>query len=512
MSAWSEGYVHDIDYTHGYYEELNPYQMTIPFLIEGLALPKVGYACELGFGQGLSVNVHAAAGVARWYATDFNPAQAHNAQHLAEKAGTADESLFVSDQGFAEFCARDDLPMFDFIALHGIWTWVSDENRRIIVDFLARKLKIGGVLYVSYNVLPGWSVPAPIRHLLTQYDTVMATSASNRADNAKKAVAFGSEVINLSHALLASAPTLKERIEGLKTHSPNYLAHEYLNRDWQPMYFADMNQWLSDAKLSFACSAHYLDDFAAVLYNDEQKRFMDDIENPTFAQSIKDYLVNKQFRRDYWVKGARKLSRLEQLNEWRKLSVMWVSDVSKFEPSIANVRKVDILTEMYTPVVDYLGDGKPHAVADIIDALADSLDSHKLLIVLALLHAKNDIVLYQTNVTDETRARCQALNAHILEQGVYNQEINHLASPVTGGGVAYGYIERLFLLAHQQGVPEDDWAQAVWTMLKSINNNLVKEGQALIGDEANLSELTHLKDEFLAHRFPLAKKLQIISA
>lgn len=38
--------------------------------------PEVGSACELGFGQGMSANLHAAASVVQWSGTDFNPAQA----------------------------------------------------------------------------------------------------------------------------------------------------------------------------------------------------------------------------------------------------------------------------------------------------------------------------------------------------------------------------------------------------------------------------------------------------
>ena len=116
MSAWSDGYVSDINYTYGYYTELNPNRVVLPFLMAGLAAPKVAAACELGFGQGVSLNAHAAAGNAAWWGTDFNPAQAGFAQELAEQAGS---SAHIVDQAFGEFCSRTDLPDFDFIGLHG---------------------------------------------------------------------------------------------------------------------------------------------------------------------------------------------------------------------------------------------------------------------------------------------------------------------------------------------------------------------------------------------------------
>jgi SAM-dependent methyltransferase len=153
MSDWTSGYVADIGYTFGYYAELNPLRVRLAFLNQGLVFPEVGTACELGFGQGLSANLHAAASLTQWHGTDFNPSQAGFAQELSAASG-ASAQLF--DEAFAEFAQRPELPAFDYIGLHGIWSWISDENRQIIVDFVRRKLKVGGVLYISYNTLPGW--------------------------------------------------------------------------------------------------------------------------------------------------------------------------------------------------------------------------------------------------------------------------------------------------------------------------------------------------------------------
>ena len=141
MANWSEGYVSDIDYTYGYYAELNPHNVKIPFLMAGIEAPKFTTACELGFGQGMSINAHAAASNIAWYGTDFNPSQASFAQELSDVSGS---NAQIFDQSFSEFCGREDLPDFDFIGLHGIWSWVSNENREIITDFIRRKLKVGG--------------------------------------------------------------------------------------------------------------------------------------------------------------------------------------------------------------------------------------------------------------------------------------------------------------------------------------------------------------------------------
>ncbi|NDC10280.1 MAG: methyltransferase, partial [Oxalobacteraceae bacterium] len=122
MTDWTAGYVADIGYTYGYYQELNPARAKLALLNAGLKAPSTQAACELGFGQGLSINLHAAASDVQWFGTDFNPAQAGFAQELAVGAGL-NAKLF--DQAFADFAHRADLPEFDFIGLHGIWSWIS---------------------------------------------------------------------------------------------------------------------------------------------------------------------------------------------------------------------------------------------------------------------------------------------------------------------------------------------------------------------------------------------------
>lgn len=511
MSAWSEGYVNDINYTHGYYEELNPHRITIPFLMAGVAIPSMINACELGFGQGISVNMHAAASKTQWFATDFNPSQAHFAQHLAEKAGTLQEKILISDQGFSEFCQREDLPDFDFIGLHGIWSWISDENRHIIVDFLHRKLKVGGVLYISYNTLPGWSAPSPIRHLLVEHNQKMASAARNRAENAKDAVQFSEDVFNLSQGLIQGTPYLKERIAGLKNMSPNYLAHEYLNKDWHPMYFAQVETWLESAKLSYVCSTNYLDDFAPCLYDEEQKAFLDKIDNPSFEQTIKDYFVNKQFRRDYWVKGKRTLTTKERVDIWKKQRVMLLIRREDFNTQIVNYRTTQVLTELFDPVLDLLADGKIHAVEHLYQQLNEILTDEQLFSILAVLYAKNDLILCQAQqeVVNAYPA-CQMMNRYLLEYAQSSQDITHLVSPLSGGGIVFSYIERLFLFAHIQGIEPDYWQAVVWQILKDQRQLLIKDEKVLSTDEENLAEITRQKNEFLNYRFGLAKRLMVI--
>src|SRR2546423_1166691 len=106
---WSEGYVTEVEYSTNYYRELCPSLLRLACLAAGIAPPRdrdIAYL-ELGFGLGLTINIHAAAGSGTFFGTDFNPNHAVRAQALAAASG-ADARLF--DDSFAEIAARDDLP------------------------------------------------------------------------------------------------------------------------------------------------------------------------------------------------------------------------------------------------------------------------------------------------------------------------------------------------------------------------------------------------------------------
>ena len=293
MSDWTSGYVADIGYTYGYYTELNPLRVRLAFLNAGLVPPEVGAACELGFGQGLSANLHAAASVTQWYGTDFNPSQAAFAQELAGVSGSG-ARLF--DEAFSDFANRPDLPEFDYIGLHGIWSWISDENRAVIVDFIRRKLKVGGVLYISYNTLPGWAAFAPMRHLMTEHAEVIGAEGRGIINRINDAIDFAEKLLATNPLFSRANPLVGDRIKKLKEQNRHYLAHEYFNRDWHPMHFSTMAEWLAPSKVQYACSANYLDHIDAINISNEQAEFLKEIPDSMFRQSVRDFVVNQQFR------------------------------------------------------------------------------------------------------------------------------------------------------------------------------------------------------------------------
>jgi SAM-dependent methyltransferase len=509
MSDWTSGYVADIGYTFGYYSELNPLRSTLAFLGAGIVPPSKGTNhCELGFGQGVSINIHAAATGANWYGTDFNPSQAAFAQSLAEVSGANAQMM---DQAFAEFCSRDDLPDFDSIGLHGIWSWVSDENRRVIVDFLRRKLKVGGVLYVSYNTLPGWAAFAPMRHLMTEHARVMGSDGVGTVKRVDGAIDFAEKLLATDPLFSKANPTVNDRLKRVAGQDRHYLAHEYFNRDWQPMHFASMAEMLSLAKLEFACSANYTDQVDTINLSAAQSTLLRDIPDVNFRQTVRDFMVNQQFRKDYWIRGSRRLSALEQNERLMAHRVMLTTYREDVPLKIVGVLGEATLQEsIYTPILDALSDYRPKTLGEISKGLKDFKLSQLLQAVLILAGSGHLVSVQDDTEINGAKKHTDKLNSHIMQRARMSGELLYLASPVSGGGIQVGRFVQLFLLSISQGKKKpEEWAQFVWQTLVTQGQKIVKDGKTLESEQENLGELTEQAKTFSVKDLPILKALQI---
>lgn len=512
MANWSAGYAAEVDYTYGYFKELNPLNAKLALLDAGIALPANATACELGFGQGLSVNIHAAASDTQWFGTDFSPSQAGFAQQMAQ---TCDNQAWLFDQSFAEFAARTDLPEFDYIGLHGTWTWVSDENRRILVDFISRKLKVGGVLYISYNTQAGWANMMPIRHLLNEHANTMAAQGASPVERIQAAFAFTEQLLETNPAYLQANPQVRKNFDLIKTQNPNYLAHEYFSADWKPMPFAEMHSWLSTAKLDYVCSANTLDQVNALNLTESQEDLINAQTNATFRETLRDLSINQQFRKDYWVKGARRLDQFEQMEQLMALRFVLGMPRAEVELSAKGMLgEVKLKAETYQPILDFFADYQIKPLQQLMVAMQPKgIGFDKIMQAMLILTGNGTLHLANDDATiEKARVKTAKLNRFILNKARASDEISHLASPVTGGGIVTQGYEMLFLLALQFGhQTAETIAPFVWGLLKQRGVRLHRQGQWLETDADNIAELQNQVRFFLGEPLKVYRALGIVS-
>jgi hypothetical protein len=308
-------------------------------------------------------------------------------------------------------------------------------------------------------------------------------------------------------------PLIADRISKIKGQNRHYLAHEYFNRDWHPMHFGTMGQWLESAKLTYACSAHYLDSVEAVNLTPEQQAFLKDIHDPMFKQTVRDFMVNQQFRKDYWVKGARRLTPLEQaqgLRDQRLIMTAHRPDVSlKVTGALG---EANLAEKVYAPVLNLMADHKIRSLAQIEQAVKDVGITFSQLIQTVLVLCSNGTFSPVQSDTDDTKAKkhTDKLNTHLMLKARSSNDITFLASPVTGGGVGVGRFQQMFVLSLQEGKKKpEEWAAFVAQTLESQGQKIVKEGKPLETAEAQLAELTTQAHEFAVKQLPILKALQI---
>jgi SAM-dependent methyltransferase len=443
----------------------------------------------------------------QWHGTDFNPSQAGFAQELAAASGS-DAKLY--DEAFAEFSQRADLPEFDYIGLHGIWSWISEENRHVIVDFVRRKLKVGGVLYISYNTQPGWAAFAPMRHLMTEHAEVLGSEGGGIVSRIDGAMDFAEKLLATNPLFSLANPHVGERLKKMKEHSRHYLAHEYFNRDWHPMHFATMAEWLEPAKVQFACSANPLDLIDVVNLTPDQQTFLAEIPDPMFRQTTRDFMVNQQFRKDYWVKGARKMSALEQAEALRQIRVILTTPRADIPLKVTGALGEASLSEgIYNPILELLADYKSRTLGEVDALLKDKVNFAQLTQAVTLLSGAGHLTTVQDDSAKSSKT-AKAINTHLMLKARGSNELTYLASPVTGGGVAVNRFHQLFLLSQQQGKKQpEDWAKDTWAILAVQNQRLLKDGVTLASAEDNLAELTLQAKEFADKQLPLLQALQI---
>jgi len=472
MSEWGAGYVDEIAYTYGYCDELNPLRLKLVLLDAGLALPTVHTACELGFGHGVSVNIHAAGSAVQWYGNDFNLSQANFARQLADRAQSQAQ---LSVERFTEFCGRDDLPDFDYIGMHGIWSWISAENRAVIVDFIRRKLKLGGVLYLSYNSLPGWTAMQPVRELMHRHfqgdevrladttDTASASASQSMEARIAAAVAFAQTVLATQPGYAQDYPGLGERLDTLAGESAAYLAHEYFNRDWQPMAFAQVAAMLTDADLAYAGSAHYRDHVDALNLSAAQMTLLAGIPDIVLRETTRDFCVNQAFRRDYWLKAPQLLTESAQHAALRAqrviLALPRASVVLKVSGALG---EANLPPALYGPILDALTSYRPETLLHIETCVRDQGISLAHIVKAVMLLIGAGILL---NAQDDAAIRAAQpvtarLNAAICEQARVDAAVQFLVSPVSGSGIRVPRVPQLFLLARLHHLPQPtQWAE-----------------------------------------------------
>ncbi len=299
-TATPEEYVTDVAYLRNFVEDLGPSRLRLVAALNGFAPPPAGDFdyCELGCGNGdTTMTLAAAFPGARFLGVDVNPEHVAFASGLSARAGLTNVRFLERD---FEALAAEALPAFDYMGAHGVLSWVSAAKRKALVDLCAAKLKPGGLLYVSYNALPGWASIEPLRRLML--DSAAGVPGTS-LDRARHGLALAKVLDDAGAGYFTDNPTARSMLETMRKAGLPYVVHEYLHAHWSPMYFADVAREMAGADLYFVGQLPLHLNYRDLSLPPAMVQLFKGVDNRVALESLKDFALNEFFRRDVYVKG-----------------------------------------------------------------------------------------------------------------------------------------------------------------------------------------------------------------
>jgi SAM-dependent methyltransferase len=226
-----------------------------------------------------------------------------NAEHIAQaRRLAADAAVANVDFRVADFATSNAVAeRFDYILAHGVYSWVGARTQAEIRGFIDRHLKPGGLVYVSYNALPGWLAELPFQRLLRAFAQPLPGNSVERISGALAAV---------RDLAAAGLPVLKEStMFGEISKHPGryplaYLAHEYLGAAWQPLWVTEVRQAMASIGLSPVGSATLRDNYDSLVLGRRARDAIDAIGVGDVREIARDCFIKQSFRRDIFIRDG----------------------------------------------------------------------------------------------------------------------------------------------------------------------------------------------------------------
>jgi len=313
--AWASYGPTDVPYLRTFFRRLAPAWLDHVALLRGFAPParKRGLTwCELGCGQGVTpVFLAATHPDGRFFGIDAMAAHIHHARQLAREAGIQNAVFHEADFAAARGL---DLPKLDYIVAHGVYSWIDSDSQEALRRIIDERLARGGLVYVSYNALPGWAQDLALRQVLFEFGRSLKGDGVTRVTAAARTVA----------ALVgAQAPALRgSRAKALAEFDRHYLAHEYLGSSWRPLYVTELRAAMAKIGLVPVGSAQLVQNYDSFVLGQAARKALEGIDDDDLRELARDVLLDNGFRSDVFTRGARRLDETERICRLNESSFM----------------------------------------------------------------------------------------------------------------------------------------------------------------------------------------------
>lgn len=300
MNTRKQGVITDDIETNGYHEPLSPVAINYLAAINSFRPRDLGDFdyCELGCGQGVSLLTHAATlPGGRFVGIDANPDNVARATALATASGL--DNLRVAAATIADARADADLPAFDFITLHGLYTAVPEATRQDIQAFIRDRLKPGGMALVRYDALPGCAERLPLRDAMRRFALPLS---SNPVEQAELALSYVRLMLNMQAPIFQGSPALADYAERLCSRRVADVAREFFVDDRHPLAVDRVAAEMKAAGLVFAGSMPLWHNHPEADVPANLAAFFAGLSDRLSREAHKDFIYNTAFRTDLYIR------------------------------------------------------------------------------------------------------------------------------------------------------------------------------------------------------------------
>lgn len=411
---------------------------------------------ELGCGGGVSLVTLAAANPdGEFWGVDLNAQHVAYARDLAARGGVT--NLEVIECNFRDL-ERRRLPLFDFVVLHGVYAWVSEEVRQVLVGTLARLVAPGGVALVSYNAMPGSSVVQPLREMLIRHSQAMP--GADTRDRLRAGIEYMRFLSDRGAGFFADNPSVQRAVASIADSELDYLVHEFLNPCWTPLYFAQVAEELSAADLTFAGSLPVGQNYIDFAIPKSFQEFFRTVHDRNSIEVHRGFVLNERFRRDVYVRAT--APPLPEPERNRLLDGLVVGTASASPTAEVTLRagtqetKLSYSGELFEGLRERIVRGAA-SIDDLCQLAACGSQSRDHVIdAVNMLLAGGQFRPFRVRVPPPTAAPhapggwrvASPFNRNVLTFGPMGESSGAvLAAAVSGDGVAVGLVDALLLLA-----------------------------------------------------------------
>jgi len=185
---------------------------------------------------------------------------------------------------------------FDYIICHGVFSWVPREVQDRIMAVCRDNLHEQGVAFISYNTYPGWHMRGMIRDMM-QYHVRNFEDPPRRIQQSRALLEFLAKSVSADKG--AYGMLLNNELELLRRQTDNYLFHEHLEANNEPMYFHQFVdrakehslQYLGESQVATMWIGNFPQEIAQTLERVapdivQREQYADFVRNRTFRQTL----------------------------------------------------------------------------------------------------------------------------------------------------------------------------------------------------------------------------------